>query len=298
MTELEFTGERFHPECIREMWYEHWHRYVFALPLARGKQVLDLACGEGYGSHLLSTVAEQVTGVDFDAQAIAHAQQRYQRDNLQYLQGDASQLPFDDDTFERVVSFETIEHLQAQEAMLKEIRRVLKPDGCLLISSPDKKHYSDETGYQNPYHVKELYREQFEQMLHKHFPQVRLWGQRLQFGSMIWPLDRAIDRGDLQILDAEKTVRPLACLKPMYELALCGQEELPAMDDMHWFTDEEASVYQHYDDEVRRNIAAGKVLKEYEAQLASLRKQVEALQARLTPEQARAQVRPWWKFWA
>ncbi len=295
MTDLEFTGERFHPECVREMWYEHWHRYVFALPLARGKDVLDLACGEGYGSHLLSYEAAQVTGVDFDAQAIEHASQRYQRDNLRYRQGDASQLPFEAQQFDLVVSFETIEHLQAQEAMLAEIRRVLRPEGLLLISSPDKKHYSDETGYDNPYHVRELYREEFESLLTRQFSQVRLWGQRLMFSSTIWPLEKVIERGGLAVLNEAKTLRPLQCLKPMYELALCGNGKLPKLVDVHLFTDEEASVYRHYDDEVRRNMAAGKVLKDYEAQLEALRREVAELKAaareKETPD------RPWWKRW-
>ena len=61
---LEFTGERFTPECVREIWYEHWHRYAFAMPLCHGKRVLDAACGEGYGSDLLAGVAAEVVGVD------------------------------------------------------------------------------------------------------------------------------------------------------------------------------------------------------------------------------------------
>ena len=74
---LDFTGERFTPECVREIWYEHWHRYVFARQLAKGKRVLDAACGEGYGSALLADVAASVVGADISDQAIAHARSRY-----------------------------------------------------------------------------------------------------------------------------------------------------------------------------------------------------------------------------
>ena len=60
---LEFTGERFTPECVREIWYEHFHRYVFAREMVRGKRVLDAACGEGYGSALLASAASSVEGL-------------------------------------------------------------------------------------------------------------------------------------------------------------------------------------------------------------------------------------------
>jgi 2-polyprenyl-3-methyl-5-hydroxy-6-metoxy-1,4-benzoquinol methylase len=53
---LEFTGERFTPECVREIWYEHYHRYVFAREHVAGLKVLDAACGEGYGSYILASV--------------------------------------------------------------------------------------------------------------------------------------------------------------------------------------------------------------------------------------------------
>ena len=83
---LDFTGERFTPECVREIWYEHWARYAFALEFAQGKRVLDAACGEGFGSALLARTAREVTGVDISAQAVAHAQARYGGTaNLRYL---------------------------------------------------------------------------------------------------------------------------------------------------------------------------------------------------------------------
>ena len=81
---LEFTGERFTPECVREIWYEHFHRYVFARERVGGLNVLDAACGEGYGSALLATVAASVTGVDVSPQAIEHARSRYSGNSLEY----------------------------------------------------------------------------------------------------------------------------------------------------------------------------------------------------------------------
>ena len=62
--DLEFTGERFIPGTPGEIWHEHWHRYHFAAPLVAGLAVLDVACGEGYGSALLATRAATVTGAD------------------------------------------------------------------------------------------------------------------------------------------------------------------------------------------------------------------------------------------
>ncbi|PJB71599.1 MAG: class I SAM-dependent methyltransferase, partial [Armatimonadetes bacterium CG_4_9_14_3_um_filter_66_14] len=77
MSNLPFTGERFTPECVREMWYEHYHRYAFARALVAGKSVADIACGEGYGAALLAQSASSVVGIDLSAEAINHAQQRY-----------------------------------------------------------------------------------------------------------------------------------------------------------------------------------------------------------------------------
>jgi len=137
---LEFTGERFTPECVREIWYEHWHRYVFARAFAPGRRVLDAACGEGYGSAMLADAAASVLGVDIADAAVAHARQRYaEHANLRFEQGDCTALTCADGQFDLIVSFETLEHVAAQEALIAGFARTLAPDGLLIISSPDKR---------------------------------------------------------------------------------------------------------------------------------------------------------------
>ncbi len=169
-----------------EIWYEHFHRYVFAQPLVAGKIVLDAACGEGYGSALLAETATRVVGIDRAPEVIHHANSTYSdHKNLEFLQGDCTALSQPDDSFDAVISFETLEHLEQQESMLLEFRRVLKEDGFLVISSPDKKTYSDINGFENPFHVRELYRDDLETLISPVFPAHRLLGQKLVFHSAI-----------------------------------------------------------------------------------------------------------------
>ena len=152
--------------------------------------MLDAACGEGYGSALLCQKATKVVGLDVSAEAISHASSRYSEyENLEFVEGNCTALEFEDDAFDCIVSFETLEHLGEQSEMLGEFRRVLKPDGVLIISSPDKKNYSDVSGFDNPYHVKELYREELEKLLAQEFPAVKLLGQKLVFQSAIWEMN-------------------------------------------------------------------------------------------------------------
>ena len=119
---LEFTGERFTPECVREIWYEHWHRYAFALPLAAGKRVLDAACGEGYGSALLATRAASVLGADISDTAIDHARARYGAAvNLRFELADATALDaLPTQSFDLIVSFETLAHVAEQGRLLED----------------------------------------------------------------------------------------------------------------------------------------------------------------------------------
>ena len=271
---LPFTGERFTPECVREIAYEHWHRYAFALPLAHGRRVLDAACGEGFGSALLATTASQVRGLDIDAASIAHARQRYDgRGNLRFDLADVTALDaLADASFDLIVSFETLEHVHAQERMLDGFARLLAPGGVLLVSTPDKRTYTDETGIANPHHVRELYRDEFEALLAARFPAVRLYGQKLAFVSLLRALDGGGQGAAESLLDGEG-VRAALDLPPLYYLAVCARDAtaLAALPQLAVHSDAVESVYRHYQDEIRRVIAADQRLLELEREVARLR---------------------------
>jgi SAM-dependent methyltransferase len=187
--ELEFSGERFVPGVAGEIAHEHWHRYAFARRLVMGRKVLDVACGEGYGSALLATVAADVVGVDIAAAAVDHARASYGHlDNVRYEQGSAVELPLPDASVDRVVSFETIEHLPAvdQSRMLAEMARVLAPEGLLILSAPNPIEYSQARNYRNPFHLHEPSRAELDAALAPLFATRRWFLQRRYFGSALW----------------------------------------------------------------------------------------------------------------
>jgi len=188
-SDLEFTGERFVPGIAGEIAHEHWHRYAFARRYAAGKRVLDVACGEGYGSALLAGVAGAVTGIDIDAGAIAHARQSYAAlANISFAEGSASMLPLADASVDVVVSFETVEHLPRAEQprMLAEIARVLAADGVLVMSAPNPVEYSAARNYRNPFHLHEPDRAELAALVGGAFPFQRWFRQRRYFGSAVW----------------------------------------------------------------------------------------------------------------
>jgi ubiquinone/menaquinone biosynthesis C-methylase UbiE len=179
------TGERLETAVFNLTTIEHLHRYAVALDLIADKKVLDIACGEGYGSNLMAGKAEEVTGVDIDPAVIEQANKKYTRNNLLFKQGSTSHIPGADNYFDIVVSFETLEHVEEQEQFLAEIKRVLKLGGLLLISTPDKHQYSELVNYKNPFHKKELYENEFKALLDKYFKHASYYRQSSFTGSSI-----------------------------------------------------------------------------------------------------------------
>jgi SAM-dependent methyltransferase len=184
-TPLEWTGERLTTATAGQVEIEHLHRYFLARELCRGLDVLDVAAGEGYGTALLAQVARSVVGVEVSAEAVVHAAKAYRGPNSRFLEGDARCLPLDDASVDAVVSFETIEHFYEQDQFLAEVRRVLRPGGFFIVSSPERDIYSPSGSPANPYHVRELSRSEFSVLLHNSFAEVRLLRQRPVLGSAL-----------------------------------------------------------------------------------------------------------------
>ena len=248
---LTFTGERFLPECAGEMIYEHWHRYLIVRNYVVGKRVLDVASGEGYGSHLLAKSAASVVGADISANAVAHANSRYANKNLRYVAADCKQLPEPDSSFDVIVSFETIEHMTEHEAFMREVDRLLAPGGMFIISSPNRPEYSDKTGYKNEFHVKELDRAELKTLLDPHFPAQRWFAQRAAFHSMVWPLETAATSAVAITAEGEA-----AYPEPLYFVVFCARnvEKLDGIQqELSLVTDREQSVYAEWSRTYREN---------------------------------------------
>ncbi|MDD5328812.1 MAG: class I SAM-dependent methyltransferase [Sulfuricella sp.] len=228
LTDLPWTGERFVPGVQGETALEHLHRYALAQLLAPGKRVLDIACGEGYGSRLLAEKAVLVIGVDLDATAVIHAKEKYSLPNLKFIQGDCTSLPLDDQSIDLVVSFETLEHHSEHDAMMSELYRILSPTGVLIISTPDRQHYSDERNYSNPFHVRELYASEFRQLIQRYFAYADFYGQRVVYGSLVAPLTGKVEftsfSGDCNRLAGSPSV-----MVPLYLVAVASRHTLPAI---------------------------------------------------------------------
>jgi ubiquinone/menaquinone biosynthesis C-methylase UbiE len=180
--EFEFTGERIVPGRTAEhLFREHEERYVFAGQYVKGKDVLDVACGTGVGSaHLHHAGARSVWGLDIDPQAIAFAKARYGFGS--FAECDATELFLPNSSVDVVVSFETIEHLMDHQKYITECRRVLRPGGIFICSTPNTKLYGRR--WENKYHVHELSCQEFQKLLASQFGELVLFSQ----SERIYPL--------------------------------------------------------------------------------------------------------------
>ncbi len=152
---------------------EHRARYRWAGAWVEGMRVLDAGCGLGYGSAMLAERSPaSLVGLDLSAEALERARQEL-GEAVQLVTGDIRELPFESDSFDLVVCFEVIEHVERQERALAELRRVLAPQGTLLISSPNREVYTPG----NPHHVHEYVPSEFRSTLEEQFEHVTLYRQ-------------------------------------------------------------------------------------------------------------------------
>lgn len=185
---MNFTGERLIPNQVDiELEIEHMQRYKFAKQFVDDKIVLDSACGDGYGSDILSEKAKEVYGIDISGEAILEARKKYTNNKIQFIESDITNMPLNDNKFDVVVSYETIEHIDeaSQVLFMNEVKRVLKSDGVLIISTPNKSIYSDKYNYHNEFHIKEFYKTEFIRFLRKFFKNVELCNQYFEISNII-----------------------------------------------------------------------------------------------------------------
>ena len=164
--------------------------------------------------------------MDIAANAVAHARAHYLSKNLEFRIGSCSAIPLPDHSVDIVVSFETIEHHYEHDAMMREVKRVLVPEGVLVISSPDRLEYSDKPNYDNPYHVRELYRAEFDSLLKRYFRNHHMSGQRIVYGSAIFNEDSAGRVCSFGINDKVMLPAP-GITRALYLVAIASDAELP-----------------------------------------------------------------------
>lgn len=233
------SGERYEPRASTAdaIAIEHRGRYRLAAALAPGRRVLDAGCGLGYGTAMLFRAgAQSVDGLDRHPEAIGRARADAPG-TATFTVGDVLQLPYPDASFDLVVCFEVLEHLEDHERLLRELRRVLARDGLLLISSPNR----GVAPPGNPWHLRELTTDELRGALVAHFAHVVILRQELQLASVIAPLHAtgsgdAVGRADTLRLSGG------APGSELYAVALAGDGPLPELPALIALGDPDAPV--------------------------------------------------------
>lgn len=173
---LDFTGERLVPNLpeLKFLYQEHISRYYFASQFVKSKIVLDVACGTGYGStFLIDQKAKKVTGIDISKEAIEYCNTNYKRNGLEFKIDDCTRMHFENDSFDVVISFETIEHIEKASSFLSEVKRVLKKNGIFVVSTPNKMANLKD----NHFHLHEYTQQEFNDILKNYFHYVTILNQ-------------------------------------------------------------------------------------------------------------------------
>lgn len=188
--ELPLTGERTVPGIAEEnYWFQrHVAAYEFAAPLMSGRAVLEVGCGEGYGTALLARSARRIVGIDYDALTTAHAAVAYPQ--ARFVRANLAALPVRSDSVDVVATLQVIEHVWNHGEFVRECLRVLQPGGRLLVTTPNRLTFSPGLDHPvNPFHTVEFTAAELAELLTTNgFEIERTLG--LHAGERIAALDR------------------------------------------------------------------------------------------------------------
>lgn len=215
-------GERmvpaFHKGAL--VYGEHLVRYEGVIPLVKGKVVLDIASGSGYGTFVLASAAKKVYGVEIDKDSVAYSKKNYSKSNIEYLQGSAEAIPLADNSVDVVVTFETIEHIKNYKKFLSEMKRVLKPDGVALVSTPNDPEFPED----NHFHLHEFEYDELKAELKKHFEHIEFSFQYTWLYTAMLTDEQAKAEWNKEI--ETENYAPVPKEKAIYFMAVCSNKPL------------------------------------------------------------------------
>ena len=217
---MEDTGERLIPEGHHQTltYGEHLSRYLSVLKIVKGKTVLDIASGAGYGTKLIASAAKQVYGIDYSEDAIEYAKKHYGAQNITYRVGDAHEIPLDDNSVDIVVSLETIEHLKRPATFVNEVKRILKPGGQFVVSTPN----DDEFIEGNEFHLHEFDLKELRSLISKNFAHSKFYYQGSYFSAALLNEEHFAKGGGWEGIVEKTFGQPLT--KAIYYLALASDK--------------------------------------------------------------------------
>ena len=272
---------------------EHYLRYAWAAQLAPNREILDAGSGTGYGARILAEAgAVRVVGAEIADEVVEAA--RTQNPALDFVVADVHGLPFDDASFDLVTCFEVIEHLEGRSAVLAELKRVLRPDGILLVSSPNRAAYPEG----NPHHVFEYLPAELRAEVGAVFLNVALYRQDAWLASMITSDEGLATRDPSRDAPIAVRIAPARAPSEMsFAVVAASDAELPALADrsvfgdpfeVRWWQDQQAAATDAVGD-ARRELERAR--REVAESLdAATRARTERDQVRGELERARAEV--------
>lgn len=180
MKEIDNTGERILLEKETPLMIaRHFCAYKYAKDFVGGKEVLDIGCGEGYGSNFLAGFAKSVLGIDYNAAIIDYARDKYQKSGLGFSVLDIKNLVGLNRKFDIICSFQNIEHIHDTAKLLRDITALLKDGGVFICSTCNIKDASPDSLVPfNKFHVKEYLIGEFKELLERYFNKVEISGLR------------------------------------------------------------------------------------------------------------------------
>lgn len=250
---------------------EHISRYLAVLDLVKGKEVLDVASGSGYGTQLIAQHAKTVVGLDNNSEAVEYAQKNYPAKNVTYVQGDAHKMPFKDKSFDVIVSLETIEHLPRPEEFIAEVKRLLKKGGQFIVSTPN----DDEFMEGNVFHVHEFHLPELKALIKKNFKNSELYYQGTWLAAGLLSKDGFSHSLEPQKLQVTKTFAQ-AAEKAIFFIAIASDGSLSKLEQNIAIADRWSSK-----EDMEREIVRTNARNELEAEIDLVKSELTMMKTRL-----------------